>query len=266
MELLKNKLAISKIILSIFVPYGLGNPVHKNRPAHGFAYNVGCDTTYCFDTGETLTCHSGELIYLPRFSNYTVNSVSQKKDKSEGVYAINFLFADDTPPTPPTIIKVKAKEEVLACFIRANNACTKGNISFYEETFIELYKILKILKNEIFHYSTTGKSLKTLTPALKYIENNYTQENISISYLSKLCKVSEPYLRKLFNDAFSIPPALYIRNMRIKYAKNLLKSGEYSITDVAILSGFNDSSYFSREFKKATGTSPKEYQVLHQQQ
>ena len=264
MELLKNKLVISKIALSVFVPYGCGKPVHKNRPTHGFAFNVGCDTTYRFDTGETLTCHSGELIYLPQLSNYTVNSIAPKKDKSEGVYAINFLFVDDKISFPPMVIKVKAKEEILSCFIRANNACTKGNLSFYEETFIELYRIIKILKNETLHYSAMGKILKTLNPALQYIENNYTQENISISHLSTLCKVSEPYLRKLFNDVFSTSPALYIRNMRIRYAKTLLKSGEYSITDVAMLSGFNDSSYFSREFKKATGISPKEYLTLHQ--
>ena len=44
-----------------------------------------------------------------------------------------------------------------------------------------------------------------------------------------------------------------------KYAKELLRSGERSVTDVAILSGFNDAAYFSREFKKIEGVSPTEY-------
>ena len=47
--------------------------------------------------------------------------------------------------------------------------------------------------------------------------------------------------------------------MRIRYAKDLLDSGEYSISDAAFISGFNDVAYFSREFKKATGTQPSEY-------
>lgn len=264
MELLQNNLAISKIILSIFVPIGHENPIHKNRPSHGFAFNIDCDTTYRFDTGETLTCHSGELIYLPRFSNYTVSSIAPKKDKSEGVYAINFLFVDENISAPPVVMKVKAQEDVLSCFIKATNTYIKGKTSFQEQLFIELYKIIKILKKESFYYSAMDKTLKTLSPALQYIENNYQQEIISISHLACLCKISEPYLRKLFNDAFSTSPALYIRNMRIKYAKTLLRSGEYSVTGVAMLSGFNDPSYFCREFKKATGSSPKEYQYLHQ--
>jgi two-component system response regulator YesN len=40
----------------------------------------------------------------------------------------------------------------------------------------------------------------------------------------------------------------------------LLLTGEYSVSEVAGLAGFNDISYFSREFKRATGVSPSEYE------
>ena len=50
-----------------------------------------------------------------------------------------------------------------------------------------------------------------------------------------------------------------MRRLRIAYARDLLGSGEYSVTDAAMLSGFNDAAYFSREFKKEVGVSPKEY-------
>ena len=233
MELFKNELVISKIAISVFVPYGCGRPVHKNRPTHGFAFNVDCDTTYHFDTGKSLTCHSGELIYLPRGSNYTVSSVSPQKDKREGVYAINFLILDDKGSFQPKVIKVKGKEEILSSFVKSSNTWTKRSVSFYEQSFIELYKIIKLLKKEAFHYSTTEETLKTLAPALKYIAEHYTQNNISAACLAQLCKVSEPYLRKLFNNAFSVSPILYIRNMRIKYAKDLLRSGELRVTSSA---------------------------------
>jgi AraC-like DNA-binding protein len=47
--------------------------------------------------------------------------------------------------------------------------------------------------------------------------------------------------------------------MRIRYAKRLLRSGEYSVTDAAMLLGFSDTAYFSREFKRSVGMSPSEY-------
>lgn len=98
-----------------------------------------------------------------------------------------------------------------------------------------------------------------IEPALKYIDENYTGENISVAHLASLCGVSETYLRRLFRTAFSASPAIYMRNMRIKYAKRLLRSGEYSVTDAAMLSGFSDAAYFSREFKRSVGMSPSEY-------
>ena len=41
-----------------------------------------------------------------------------------------------------------------------------------------------------------------------------------------------------------------------------MRNRDASIADVATLSGFNDISYFSREFKKAEGISPREYMSL----
>ena len=54
---------------------------------------------------------------------------------------------------------------------------------------------------------------------------------------------------------------VYIRNMRIKYAAELISSGLYSVTDAAMMSGFNDVAYFSREFKKVLGVTPRDYKM-----
>lgn len=259
MELLKDELVVSKIVIAVFVPFGCGKPTHKKRPSHGFAFSVDCEVLYTFDTGETLLCRSGDLIYLPKDSNYTVKYPEQEKGNNPGVYAINFLIANDDEAFSPKLIKVKGKEDLLSSFSKAQNAWQKKNVGFYEQNFIELYKIIKNLKKEFFRYSETKKTLQILQPALQYIQNHYAQENISTGLLANLCQISEPYLRKLFHGAFSVSPIIYIRNLRIKYAKELLYTKEYSITDVAMMSGFNDIAYFSREFKKATGLSPKEY-------
>ena len=98
-----------------------------------------------------------------------------------------------------------------------------------------------------------------ISPALHYIETNYTSETISLPYLAQLCGISEPHMRKLFNSACSVSPSVYIRHMRLNYAKELLRTGEYSVTTAALMAAFNNTTYFAREFKKATGVSPNKY-------
>ncbi len=56
-----------------------------------------------------------------------------------------------------------------------------------------------------------------------------------------------------------LSPVDFIREMRIKRAKQLIDSGKYNISTVAYMTGFNDPKYFSKCFKKQFGVSPSEY-------
>ena len=56
-----------------------------------------------------------------------------------------------------------------------------------------------------------------------------------------------------------LSPVDFIREMRVKRAKQLIDSGEYNISTVAYMAGFNDPKYFSKCFKKQFGVSPSEY-------
>ena len=261
MELIKGEYTISKIVLAICLKSGKGTPVHKDRPSHGLAFNEVGTSVYTFDTGEELTCHSGECIYLPKGSNYTVRRGSDVKTDiaNDSIYAINFQTIPERDNLHPFLLRVRGKDEMLSYFSRAANAWQRKDVGFVEECTADLYRIIRLIKRELARYSPERRSLELIAPAIKYMNENYTKENITVSHLSALCGVSEPYLRRLFNNAFSISPAVYMRNLRIKYAKELLSSGDCSVTDAAVLSGFNDPAYFSREFKKAVGVTPSEY-------
>jgi AraC-like DNA-binding protein len=256
MDFLQKDNVISNISLAIRLKGGKGAPVHKNRSNHGLAFNVDNTCTYKFDNGKVFTVKSGDCIYLPKASNYTVTKGETSAEST--VYAINFEILSDEI-FEPQLFHVRGTNEVETLFSRASNSWLKKNAGFYDECFSNLYRIIKLLKKENSSYSPKNKILSTLTPALDYINENYTQENIKLSHLASLCNVSEPYLRRLFNNVFSTSPAIYIRNLRINYAKDLIKSKEYTITEIAVMAGFCDVSYFSREFKKSTGLTPKEF-------
>ena len=56
-----------------------------------------------------------------------------------------------------------------------------------------------------------------------------------------------------------IPPADFIRNIRMKEAAILLKSKQYSVTEVAEMVGVSDPKYFTDVFKKFYGVPPSTY-------
>ena len=74
-----------------------------------------------------------------------------------------------------------------------------------------------------------------------------------------MCSISEDYFRKLFKSAYSISPRKYVNRLKTAYAAELINSGVHTITDACYLAGFENTSYFSREFKKRFGISPLEY-------
>lgn len=256
MELLTSVSAISDILTAVFVPKGAGAPIHKNRAGDGLAYNPDCTSVYTFENGKSYTCGHGQCIYLPRGSSYTVKRPSAEK-QSGGVYAINFIFAEEAL-REPCVFTVRARDEMLAAFVHAERAWRRKNAGFRETVFSDLYRILALLLKEADEPLFRKSALRRLAPALEYINEYYTREEIRIGFLASLCGVSEPLLRSLFREAFSISPAVYIRNMRLSYARELLLSGEYGVTEAAALAGFNDPSYFSREYKKLLGIPPKD--------
>ena len=52
--------------------------------------------------------------------------------------------------------------------------------------------------------------------------------------------------------------AVFIRSVRLQYAKELIQSSDKSISEIAYDVGFNDPSWFSRAFKEEFGFSPSD--------
>ncbi|MDD5603124.1 MAG: helix-turn-helix transcriptional regulator, partial [Eubacteriales bacterium] len=74
--------------------------------------------------------------------------------------------------------------------------------------------------------------------------------------LAETAEMSIPHFRRTFRQLYGVPPAEYINNIRIIRAKDMLRSGMYSVGEVAAGTGFKNIYYFSRFFKKNTGVPP----------
>ena len=97
-----------------------------------------------------------------------------------------------------------------------------------------------------------------IAKSVSYIENNFT-ESISIDELAKISHLSARHFTRLFTASYHITPGNYILSLRMQYACQLLKNTTETISEIALQTGYGDSNYFSRQFHKFYGMSPREY-------
>lgn len=102
------------------------------------------------------------------------------------------------------------------------------------------------------------EELMRLGNVISYIERNYTKE-LTLESLAKRASMSPSTLHRAFTTALGESPINYLISVRLAKAKEMLISSTLSISEISMRTGFRDSNYFSRIFKKRTGKSPREY-------
>lgn len=94
--------------------------------------------------------------------------------------------------------------------------------------------------------------------AADYASRHY-REAVGLGDAAEAAGVNSTYLSYLFSQEMGIGFANYLLNLRMEYAKKLLRETNLKMWQVAEESGFNDYHYFSKVFKKAEGMSPAQY-------
>ena len=98
----------------------------------------------------------------------------------------------------------------------------------------------------------------SIRKSVKYMKDKYMQ-NISIKDVAEYVGLSVFYFTRLLKKIMRISPHMYLVNLRLDNAKNLLTYTYYSIDEISGLSGFQSSSHFIRAFKKSTNMTPNQF-------
>lgn len=252
---MKYSFDIQDIVVACYVPSGGGTPVHQNRSSHGIVLYTGGKTVFSFDRTKTMSVCENEIAYLPKGSSYSVTSSGKC-----GCFAVNFqLFKDAS--FSPFKFKIKNQSGFAELFKSIEEEWRLKGSGYEMKCKALLYNILFDMRREYELGYISKNKAGLISPALDYIHEQYTADNIDISHIAEMCNMSEAYFRRIFLKSFGISPVKYINNLKINRAKELIASGLCSISEAAAESGFHDDSYFSRKFKQITGISPSEYRV-----
>ncbi len=117
-------------------------------------------------------------------------------------------------------------------------------------------KIQKEGTNSLLKKRTKNPKLQFLQRIVKLIHDDISDSNFGSEHLSKKLVVSESQIYRKIKAITGKSTAIYIRSIRLQYAKDLLINTNKTVSEVAYEVGFNDPSWFSRAFKDEFGFSP----------
>ncbi len=122
----------------------------------------------------------------------------------------------------------------------------------FEETVLELYKSCSNVEHDMSKIANT---------ILNHIDDNYKNPDYSLSILASEVQLSEGYITKILKKECNSTFSDYLISQRINCAKKQIENsdGIIKMYEIAESCGFSSQHYFSRAFKKVTGTSPKQW-------
>ncbi len=116
------------------------------------------------------------------------------------------------------------------------------------------------------HYSTQKPKIKSYSDGLSQVRlrqvteyiHQHLAQNLSLIMMAEIVQMSPYYFSRLFKQSTGLTPHQYLLKCRTELAKQLLKSTDLSIADIADQVGFVDQSHLNRHFKRHFGISPSQ--------
>jgi AraC-like DNA-binding protein len=108
-----------------------------------------------------------------------------------------------------------------------------------------------------------SRALLRIAETITHLETHLDEER-TLDDLAKMASMSKRSFVRAFKEATGSSPIAYLLQLRVSRAAALLRRDDSaSITEIAFQSGFTDSNYFTRQFRKIMGLSPRDYRQQH---
>ena len=127
--------------------------------------------------------------------------------------------------------------------------------------------IVRIIRNKDKSEEDENQELfekESIKNARQYIEEHYSDDNLSREEVPVFVNLTPSYFGKLFKKEVGSTFGTYISSVRIEKAKKLLSTGNRNISEIAFEVGFKSLSHFGYVFKSSMQQSPKEYRQTFQ--
>ena len=170
----------------------------------------------------------------------------------------NILFENEPAPLEPQL------ENLIDLFISESQNKQAGYEFILDHLSCLLgASILRALTSNLDLHEKRFNSVskKEINRALDYLHTNINQD-FSLNEVADLIGLSKYHFIRLFKKETGQTPYQYYLDLKIEKAVELIKTNQYSITDICFICGFKDHSHFSRMFIKKMGITPSHFKEL----
>lgn len=201
---------------------------------------------------RTYTIDKNHPIILPKGSSYSRTYIEQGE-----CLVLEFQALQEYENL--ILLEMTDRSKVYSLFNKIERRLVQKPPLHYLKNLRDLYDILTILLSPTEHEYMPSSKYDILTPAITYIQEHYSERDIKNEKLAAMCGIGNAHFRALFKQHLNQSPIAYLNMQRIERAKELLRSGLVSVSQVAGSVGCSNPYYFSRVFKKYTGLSPTDF-------
>ena len=200
--------------------------------------------------GEEAAADSKSMVYIPAGIDHAVRRVGEEELivvhlECHGEDSDELAVYEGYPELEEIFLRLCAEWESCNAEWRQNR-CTSILYAIFEAA-----QKTRLQKREGLPES--------IRPGVQMMHSAFRDPALGVSMLAEASGISEVYFRRIYKKHFGVSPIEGLLALRFAYAEDLLRSGYYTVKEVAALSGFSDVKYFRTTFSKRIGMSPSEY-------
>ena len=259
-----NECSISNLIAYTFTNKRIELKTVRRKgqsPMQRLYYIKGGNTKFVLTNGRTVFCSKGDIIYFPPDVTY-VSYWSENPENSTILIKFNLMVnREEVCLSDDLFVVVHDKHEIyLKQFSLLANIYQRGQLGYKIKCQSVLLDILYSFIPSLMTPTDASQTQMSAYKGILYIENNY-MNRFSVEEVAKMCSLSPAVFRKQFHMITDMSPIEYKNYLIAKKAAELLRTGEFSVSEVASKVGIEDIYYFNRLFKKYFHVPPGKFKM-----
>ena len=246
-------------VLSGIRPAGRSTNRLSGRTDNGLLYIWRGEALFTEHLGNSLTAHSGDLIYIPKGCRYKM----QYTAPDTTFVLINLQMFDQyhkdllLSKSITLLAKDNAAHRIAGIMAELELCSAVQSLAALFRRKELVYKLLGTVHEIGTMPSIKQQKYPQILAGVRLLEQSYL-ENLPVSRFAEASNISISLFRSLFGKQYGMSPIQYRNRLRIDRAAVILSEGSCTVSEAAYACGFENIGYFCRYYKKITGETPLE--------